>query len=86
MTGNDQKSGSVSRRELSFLDPVEVPGFDAEGASSGTKTFTAGGVRNFPNIALLKEAVRHYQGRLRQGNASTKERGEVKGSPHKPWR
>ncbi len=74
------------RRPLVQPDPIEVPQFGADGAESGTISFRSGAVRNYPNIPLLKEAVRYYLGRKRRGTASTKERGEIKGSPAKPWR
>jgi large subunit ribosomal protein L4 len=35
---------------------------------------------------LVWEAVRHYLARQRQGTASTKTRGEVRGGGKKPWR
>ena len=68
------------------LDEVEVPCFSDSGASAGNRTFTPGVVYNYPNIPLLKEAVRRQQGRLRRGTASTKTRAEVSGSGKKPWR
>jgi large subunit ribosomal protein L4 len=67
-------------------EPVEVPVHGADGSEKGTRTFQAGPIANYPNIALLKEAVRRHQGRLRRGTAATKSRGEIHGSPHKPWR
>lgn len=87
MSGSAAESARrVSKPELVYLDAIEVPAYGADGAAQGNKTFTPGGVRNYPNIALLKEAVRHYQGALRRGTAKTKERGEIKGSNSKPWR
>ena len=38
------------------------------------------------NEALVWEAMRHYQAAQRQGTASTKTRGEVRGGGKKPWR
>ncbi|MCA8961524.1 MAG: 50S ribosomal protein L4 [Planctomycetes bacterium] len=76
----------IMKREYDVPDPVEVPTFGADGGSQGNRTFKAGGVRNYPNVALLKEAVRRYQGHLRRGTASTKMRGEVNGTNRKPWR
>ncbi|MEM7232691.1 MAG: 50S ribosomal protein L4 [Planctomycetota bacterium] len=76
----------ITPKEYTFPDPVDIPVHGTDGASKGNQTFTPGGVRNFPNIPLLKEAVRRYQGNLRSGTASTKERGEVHGSNAKPWR
>lgn len=68
------------------LEPVEVPVHGSDGSSQGSRTFTPGVVYNYPNIALLKEAVRRQQGRLRRGTASTKTRSEIRGSNAKPWR
>jgi len=79
-------TGLDKPREVQTLDPVEVPFYGAEGQEQGTKSFAPGGVSNFPNFTLLKEAVRRYQGRLRRGTAKTKTRGEIHGSPRKPWR
>ncbi len=79
-------SQTILKKELTFPEPVDVPQFGSDGSSSGSQTFTPGGVRNFPNIPLLKEAIRRYQGNLRRGTASTKQRGEVNGSNKKPWR
>jgi large subunit ribosomal protein L4 len=39
-----------------------------------------------PNTAVLYESVRMYSANHRQGNASTKARGDVRGGGAKPWR
>ncbi len=39
-----------------------------------------------PNPAVVWEVVRAYQANQRQGTASTKTRGEVRGGGRKPWR
>jgi large subunit ribosomal protein L4 len=39
-----------------------------------------------PNEAVVHQYVVNYLARQRQGNASTKERGEVRGGGRKPWR
>ena len=80
------KTGSRIEKVPTPVDAVEVAFHGADGSSQGTRTFTPGVVFNFPNIALLKEAVRRQQGRLRRGTASTKTRSEVKGTNSKPWR
>ena len=67
-------------------DPVAVRVHRADGSEGGSREFAAGPVSNYPNVALLKEAVRRQQGRLRRGTASTKTRGEIRGTTHKPWR
>ncbi|NCF56409.1 MAG: 50S ribosomal protein L4 [Planctomycetia bacterium] len=80
------ENNNETQDRVQVLEPVEVPHHGAEGNHQGSKTFTPGTVSNYPNIPLMKEAVRRYQGRLRRGTASTKTRGEINGSPHKPWR
>ena len=79
-------TGLDKSREVQTLDPVEVPYYGTDGQQEGTKSLQPGAVSNYPNYRLLKEAVRRYQGRLRRGTASTKSRGEIHGSPRKPWR
>ncbi len=78
--------GLDNPRQVQKLDPVEVPYYGADGQEQGTKSFAPGEISNYPNFALLKEAVRRYQGRLRRGTAKTKSRGEIQGSQSKPWR
>ncbi|MEM7166285.1 MAG: 50S ribosomal protein L4 [Planctomycetota bacterium] len=77
---------SVKTREAVTPDAVEVPVYTADGSEQGTQAFAAGPVSNFPNVPLLKEAVRRIQGRQRQGTVKTKGRAEIKGSNKKPWR
>ncbi|MEC9476579.1 MAG: 50S ribosomal protein L4 [Planctomycetota bacterium] len=79
-------TGLDNPREVQKLDPVDVPFHGADGKEQGTKSFTPGAVTNYPNITLLKEAIRRYQGRMRRGTAKTKNRSEIHGSPRKPWR
>jgi large subunit ribosomal protein L4 len=76
----------VTTKEKQTLDPVSVPMHKADGSQGGSRDFAPGPIANYPNYALLKEAVRRQQGRLRRGTASTKTRGEIKGSTRKPWR
>lgn len=84
---NDTQTGSKPKpRELVTPEPVAVRVHRADGSEGGSREFSAGPISNYPNIALLKEAVRRQQGRLRRGTASTKTRGEIKGSTRKPWR
>ena len=79
-------AGLDKPKQVQQLDPVEVPYYGSDGQEQGTKSFAPGEVFNYPNYALLKEAVRRYQGRLRRGTAKTKNRAEIHGSPRKPWR
>ena len=79
-------TGLENNKEPQVLEAVEVPHHGTDGNHQGSKTFTPGVVSNYPNIPLMKEAVRRYYGRLRRGTASTKTRGEINGSPKKPWR
>ena len=83
---NDSESAFKAPPEPVQLDPVEVPIYGASGNETGKRTFTPGVTRNYPNVPLLKEAVRRQLGRQRQGTASTKNRSEIKGSGKKPWR
>lgn len=73
-------------KEIQTLEPVSVRVHRSDGSEGGSREFTAGPITNYPNYSLLKEAVRRQQGRLRRGTASTKTRGEIKGSTRKPWR
>ncbi len=79
-------TGLEKNKEPQVLEAVDVPHHGTDGKHQGSKTFTPGAVSNYPNIPLLKEAVRRYQGRLRRGTAHTRTRGEIHGSPRKPWR
>ncbi|MFN0059400.1 MAG: 50S ribosomal protein L4 [Planctomycetota bacterium] len=84
--GAATKDGSRVARERVVPEPVSVACFAADGAPRAARQFAAGPVSNYPNYVLLKEAVRHYQGNLRSGTASTKTRSEVNGGNHKPWK
>lgn len=77
---------SLDAKPRQALDPVEIPRFTAAGVAQGALTFTPGEVSNYPNAALLKEAVRRHMGRQRRGTASTKTRGEIAGTNRKPWK
>lgn len=77
---------AVEKKPSQVLEAVEVPSFSSAGAAQGGRTFTPGAVSNYPNVALLKEAVRRQQGRLRRGTAKTKGRSEIAGTNRKPWR
>lgn len=67
-------------------EPVDLPSFGSDGAQRAAVQFRPGPVSNYPNVVLLKEAVRRQQGRLRRGTAKTKERAEIHGPNRKPWR
>lgn len=77
---------TVKTRETVTPEAVELPLYGTDGSEKGTQSFAAGPVSNYPNVALLKEAVRRIQGRQRQGTVKTKGRAEIKGSNKKPWR
>lgn len=83
---SDTPQSETMSREAVTPEPVEVPVHGANGSESGTRTFQAGPVQNYPNVALLKEAVRRQQGRLRRGTAQVKNRAAIKGTNRKPWR
>ena len=86
MSAENSNDNTEKRAPVNSLDAIEVPLHGADGGSKANVTLTPGPVSNFPNVPLLKEAVRRQQGRLRRGTASTKTRGEINGSPRKPWR
>jgi large subunit ribosomal protein L4 len=60
--------------------------FSAEGEERGTAELPEHLFGATVNEHVLYEAVRSYLACQRQGNASTKTKGEVSGSGHKPWR
>ena len=65
---------------------IEVPIINAEGKEIGKEEIDEQVLGGFVRSALLKEVVLMYENNRRQGTASTKTRGEVKGSTRKRWR
>jgi large subunit ribosomal protein L4 len=56
------------------------------GKPMASKTFDAAAFGERVLFRTLKDAVVMFQANQRQGNAKTKERGEVQGSQKKPWK
>lgn len=65
---------------------MSVDVFDLTGKSTGKLTLPAEIFGEKINKQLLAQAIRVYQANKRQGNASTKTRGEVDGSTRKIYR
>ncbi|MCM8787110.1 MAG: 50S ribosomal protein L4 [Candidatus Omnitrophica bacterium] len=68
------------------LQDLELPILNIEGKEVGTLTLNKEIFDGKVNVALLHQAVVSYLANKRAGTASTKTRGEVKGSGRKPWR
>lgn len=63
-----------------------IPLYNISGKTVGEFTFNKKIFDGKVNKALLYQAVLMYNARARQGNASTKTRGDVSGGGKKPWR
>ena len=66
---------------MSKLPVLDINGREVENIEIPEDLFTQP-----VNTAVIHQAVLLYQASLRQGNASTKERGSVSGGGKKPWR
>jgi large subunit ribosomal protein L4 len=64
---------------------LEAQHFSSTAASKGSYKLPAE-FDGMVNEAVLHQTIRALRNNLRQGNASTKTRGEVKGGSRKPWR
>jgi large subunit ribosomal protein L4 len=64
----------------------KVPVFNAKGDRVGAVEFAEDAFGTKVRARLLKDVVVASESRRRSGSASTKERGEIKGSTRKPWR
>ncbi len=60
--------------------------FTESGEEKGTVDLPQGAFGAEPNTHVMWEAVRNYLANQRQGTASVKSRGEVRGGGRKPWR
>jgi large subunit ribosomal protein L4 len=60
--------------------------YSVEGKRVGEKELPEGVFGIKPNDIVIYEAIKMYQANQRQGSASTKTRGEVRGGGRKPWR
>jgi large subunit ribosomal protein L4 len=63
-----------------------IPVYNAKGKEVGTFSFNKKVFTGAVNKGALYQAVRMYNANRRQGNASTKTRGDVSGGGKKPWR
>ncbi len=77
-----RKVAAVSVRSGS----ISVPMYDSKGAKSGSFALPREIFGAKINSVLMAQAVRVYLANQRQGNASTKTRGEVRGSTKKIYR
>src|SRR5688572_27629305 len=64
---------------------ADLPLYDKSGKSSGTVSVDEKLFGDKVRKRLLHQVVIIYEANQRQGNASTKGRGEVEGSTRKPW-
>lgn len=60
--------------------------YSKEGKIVGERTLPSEIFGIPPNDKVIYEAIKMYQSNQRQGSASTKTRGEVRGGGRKPWR
>jgi large subunit ribosomal protein L4 len=65
---------------------MEVKLYNQEGAEVGKVELKPDVFEVEPNEALVHQYIVTYLARQRQGNASTKERSDVRGGGRKPWR
>lgn len=63
-----------------------VPVYNMQGKEVGAFSFNKNIFTGLVNKGVLYQAVRMYNANRRQGNASTKTRGDVSGGGKKPWR
>ena len=64
---------------------AELPLFDRDGKNIGTVAVDEKIFGDKVKTRLLHQVVVMYEANKRQGNASTKTKGEVEGSTRKPW-
>ena len=76
----------VAKTVKSPVSKLTVSVYGMDGKSSGTVTLPKEIFGEVVNKKLLAQAVRVYMANKRQGNASTKTRGEVEGSTRKIYR
>lgn len=65
---------------------MEVKLYNQEGSEVGKVELKAELFEIEPNEGLVHQYIVNYLARQRQGNASTKERADVRGGGRKPWR
>src|SRR3989344_6029979 len=91
-TKSSAKDGKVARVRVSSASKTTkkgslfAPVYDLKGAKSGTLALPKEVFGTKVNNSLMAQAVRVYLANQRQGNATTKTRGEVQGSSKKIYR
>lgn len=76
------KTAKNSKEPREFAIPI----YNMDGKEIGTFVFNKKVFTGRVNRGALYQAVRMYNANRRQGNASTKTRGDVSGGGKKPWR
>ena len=76
------KKAKTSKEEQEFSVPI----YNSSGKEVGKFSFDKKIFNGKVNEAVLYQAVLMYNANKRQGNASTKTRGDVSGGGKKPWR
>ena len=66
--------------------PLDVLVYDSKGEQSGELRLPAAIFGQAPNVGVMHQALQRQLNNARQGNASTKTRGDVSGGGRKPFR
>jgi len=66
--------------------PLDVLVYDSKGEQAGELKLPAAIFGQAPNVGVMHQAVQRQLNNARQGNASTKTRGDVSGGGRKPFR
>jgi len=66
--------------------PLDVLVYDSKGEQSGELKLPAAIFGQAPNVGVMHQALQRQLNNARQGNASTKTRGDVSGGGRKPFR
>jgi large subunit ribosomal protein L4 len=64
---------------------AQIPYYDARGSRSGELEVDEKLFGEHLHLKLLHQVVVSYEANRRQGNANTKDKGDVEGSSRKPW-
>ncbi len=85
--GQIPKAGTPKKAKA-LKEPKEfsIPIYNSKGEKSGNFSFSKKIFTGNVDKAILYQAVLMYNANKRQGNASTKTRGDVSGGGKKPWR
>jgi large subunit ribosomal protein L4 len=89
-TTKTTKTTTTTRRkkaeEATEAKPLQVPFFDALGERNGDVDLPEAIFAEQPNVPVMHQAYLRQLANARQGNASTKTRGDVSGGGAKPYR